>query len=79
MHPLSNRAWGGVAVVAPKHLNCRFIKEFVAEGCGFVLGEILGGSVYLKSGGGPTMQPESRDARSFGRGAEGLPQMGPGG
>ena len=50
MHPLSNRAWGGVAVVAPKHLNCRFIKEFVAEGCGFVLvgvpgvaGEILVG------------------------------------
>ena len=50
MHPLSNRACGGVAVVAPKHLNCRFIKEFVAEGCGFVLvgvpgvaGEILVG------------------------------------
>ena len=57
MHPLSNRAWGGVAVVAPKHLNCRFIKEFVAEGCGFVLGEILVGSVYLKSGVGLQCSP----------------------
>ena len=64
MHPLSNRAWGGVAVVAPKHLNCRFIKEFVAEGCGFVLvgvpggaGEILVGSVYLNSGVGLQCSP----------------------
>ena len=64
MRPLSNRAWGGVAVVAPKHLNCRFIKEFVAEGCGFVLvgfpgvaGEILVGSVYLKSGVGLQCSP----------------------
>eukprot|EP00439_Symbiodinium_sp_Y106_P019305 s4576_g2.t1 len=47
----------GVAVVAPKHLNCRFIKEFVAEGCGFVLGEILVGSVYLKSGVGLQCSP----------------------
>eukprot|EP00439_Symbiodinium_sp_Y106_P052868 s6330_g7.t1 len=64
MHPLSNRAWGGVAVVAPQHLNCRFIKEFFVEGCGFVLvgvagiaGEILVGSVYLKSGVGLQCSP----------------------
>ena len=51
-------------MVDPKHLNCRFIKEFVAEGCGFVLvgvsgvaGEILVGSVYLKSGVGLQCSP----------------------